>query len=97
MLEQSSTQIINALVIGCTPIQDIRLLQNILEAMAAFLELDVQMGWTRTEHAVAFMFERAGGLDALEEIQKHQNYEIYKNAADMITKFFEEDKSKLGT
>ncbi len=47
--------------------QDLRLLKNILESIAEFLSLDAIMGWTKTENSVAFHFEKAGGIDALEE------------------------------
>jgi hypothetical protein len=53
--------------------QDLRLLKNILESMAEFLALDVLMGWSKTENSVAYHFEKAGGIDALEETQKCSN------------------------
>jgi|LauGreDrversion4_2_1035121.scaffolds.fasta_scaffold1609528_2 hypothetical protein len=69
--------------------QDLRLLKNILESMAEFLALDVLMGWTKTENSVAYHFEKAGGIDALEETQKCSNQEIYHMAAQLVQNYFE--------
>jgi len=55
----------------------VRLLSNLLESIDSLLKLDDFYGWKKTEHSVAFVFERNGGLDALEEVQKHPNKQIY--------------------
>ena len=33
----------------------------------------------------------AGGLDVLEELQKHPNMDIYNNAVNILTKYFDID------
>jgi len=46
----------------------------VLEAIADMLELDMMMpGMRNTDQSVAYNWERAGGIDALEEVQKHPN------------------------
>jgi hypothetical protein len=62
-----------------------------LESIQEFLSLDEEMNWTKTENSMAYSFERAGGIDSLEEVQKHPNYELYKMANDILTKFFDQD------
>lgn len=73
LLQISNGQILSSLINSCSPLQDLRLLKNILESMAEFLALDVLMGWSKTENSVAYHFEKAGGIDALEETQKCSN------------------------
>ncbi len=73
MLEKSNASILSCLIYGCNIDQETRLLMNILEAISDFLELDNIMGWSRSDRSVAFNFERAGGLDALEDAQRHKN------------------------
>lgn len=48
-----------------------------MEAIEEMLKIDDFFGWKKTENSVAFLFERNGGLDALEELQKHPNKAIY--------------------
>jgi hypothetical protein len=38
-----------------------------LETIEVFLQLDIIMGWSKTDSSVAYHFEKAGGIDALEE------------------------------
>ena len=48
--------------------QDQRLIKNVLEAIEAFLKLDSAMGTRNTENSLVLALEKAGGLDALEEV-----------------------------
>lgn len=68
---------------------ELRLLMNVMESIAELLKLDIHMGWQKTENSIAYAFERNGGLDALEDVQKHQNYNVYQAATEILTKFFE--------
>ena len=81
------------LALACNNSQDLRLLKNILEAIAEFLTLDALMGWTKTESAVAYHFERAGGLDAIEDVQKSSNMEIYHMAVELVKTYFDIDEN----
>ena len=88
MIERSPT-LLGCLVKGCRSEQDMRLLKNILEAIYDVLELDNCIPEMRqTDKSMAYNWEKAGGLDALENIQSHPNHEIYKAAGEILTKFF---------
>ena len=50
--------------------------------------LDSKLGWAQTENSIAHQFERTGGIDMLEEIQKSENTELYRYAYDLTQKFF---------
>ncbi len=62
-----------------------------LEATEALLLLDEYFGWKHSESSIALVFERNGGLDALEEAQKHPNKSIYDQAVRVLTTYFEQD------
>ena len=68
MVERLPT-LLGCLVYGCRSGQDMRLLKNILEAIYDVLELDNCIPEMRqTDRSMAYNWEKAGGLDALEEI-----------------------------
>lgn len=75
MIEVTGGSVIAALVIGCrAENKELALFKNVIEAIDLMLSLDKERDWQRTEHAIAFLFERQGGIDALEEVQKHADY-----------------------
>lgn len=87
-------RLMSCLVYGCKPGQDLRLLKNILESIYDILELDNLMPEIKqTDGSMAHNWELAGGLDTLEDVQKHPNMDIYKAAGEIILRFFptEED------
>ena len=64
---QSTPTLLGCLVMGCRPGQDMRLLKNVLEAIFDVLELDNFIPEMRqTDNSIAYNWEKAGGLDALE-------------------------------
>ena len=64
---QSTPTILGCLVMGCRLGQDMRLLKNVLEAIFDVLELDNFIPEMRqTDNSIAYNWEKAGGLDALE-------------------------------
>ena len=86
---QSTPTLLGCLVMGCRPGQDMRLLKNVLEAIYDVLELDNFIPEMRqTDNSIAYNWEKAGGIDALEEVQHHPTLEIYKAAGEIITRFF---------
>lgn len=90
MIMLSENQLLPAIVEclrSCNP--DQRLIKNIMESLDCILKLDLIMGWSNTEQSQAYLFERTGGLDVLDETQRNPNYEIYKAAADLTKKYFE--------
>ena len=91
----NSPTLLSCFVLGCRPAQDLRLLKNILESIYDILELDnlFPEDYRRTDQSMAHNWERAGGLDALEEVQRHPNIEIYKAAGEILAKFFTLEES----
>lgn len=57
--------------------------------MESMLKLDDYFGTRNTKNSIVTMFENAGGIDALEEMQKHPNYEIYQLANRILASNFE--------
>lgn len=49
-----------------------------MEALEELFKLDAINGWTGEKTSVCNIFNNKGGLDALEDLQKHPNMEIYK-------------------
>lgn len=62
-----------------------------MEAIEELLKLDEYYGWKRTESSVSYLFEKNGGLDGLETLQKHPNKVIYDQAVRILTTYFEEE------
>ncbi len=62
---------------------------NVLESTECLLQLDTLNGWQGPQ-SVNKIFEQFKGIDALEELQKNPNYEIYLKATELLTKFFEQ-------
>lgn len=87
-LEKGSDDLISSIIQGLA-IQDGRLLQNLLETTDALLQLDEFYQLSRTEQSIALAFERNGGLDALEETQKHPNKTIYDMSVKILTTYFQ--------
>ena len=69
MVEGTPT-LLACLVMGCSCGQDMRLLKNILDAIYDVLELDNCIPEMRhSDKSMAHNWEKAGGLDALENVQ----------------------------
>jgi hypothetical protein len=74
---------------------DKKLLANLLEATEELLKLDEFYGLRRSEGSVAFLFERNGALNALEELQKHPNNKIYDLCVHILTVYFEAEENGM--
>ena len=60
-----------------------------MEAINDILELDnLFPEYRQTDQSMVHNWERAGGLDALESVQRHPNMEIYKAAGEILTKYY---------
>jgi hypothetical protein len=81
--------LITCIALGLGMQTELRLQNNLLESLECLLALDDSQGWRRTERSIAYLFERTGGLDIIEEVQRTANYDLYKRAADITTRFFE--------
>eukprot|EP00347_Sterkiella_histriomuscorum_P007064 403350389 len=92
IVTKGANEMISGMVKGCY-CTDPRLLSNILEAIEEILNLDEFNSWKATEKSVAFMFEKNSGLDALEELQKNPNKDVYDKSMQILTKYFELEES----
>ena len=68
---------------------DVRLLFNVLDALEDIFKLNAWFGWVHTDRSILLAFERLGGLDFLEELQKHPQMDIYKRSGDIMKRYFE--------
>lgn len=68
---------------------------NILESMDCLLALDLYFGYKGTENSIALSFERAGGLDSIEDVQKHPNYKVYEMANKLLNDYFELENDQM--
>ena len=70
----------------CTLLQanDVKIILVVLESMEVMLKLGVKRGTTAYTDAL----EEEGGIDALENLQEHENNDVYEKAAAIVEKFF---------
>lgn len=66
-----------------------------IEAVDCLLQLDGFFGWKKTEKSVAHAFERNGGLDAVEELQKHPNKQIYDMSVNLLSAHFDLEDNNM--
>ena len=84
-------------MILATHINEARLRTSVLDSIEDILKLDDWFGTARTQQSITLQFERYGGLDALEELQKHPNIDIYNRCSEILLKYFEPaDKMDMG-
>lgn len=62
-----------------------------MESIEYILDLDEYNGTKATEQSITLLFEKLGGLDSLEELQKNPNHDVYLRANNILTKYFESD------
>ena len=83
VLVYNNGEVIDILITGMK-LYEARLIRNILEALEELFKLDKINGWVNKPTSVANTFNSKGGLDSLEELQKHPNMEIYRQASDIL-------------
>ena len=64
-----------------------------MQALAIIFDLDKACGLIG-EKSFAYKYEMEGGLDTLEELQKHPNITVFEEVDKLITKYFDEDDSQ---
>ena len=60
------------------------------------IKLDEYYKWAKTDNSIAYQFELNGGLDALEEAQKHPNKRVYDFSSHILCTYFEVDQMNDG-
>lgn len=65
-------------------IKDVQIIRILLEALAKIFKC-----FEPNHQVIAYEMEKHNGLDAIEELQQHENEEIYKFAFEIIDKYFE--------
>lgn len=68
-----------------------------MEALTDLFELDKINGWGNTAHSVTNAYNNNGGLDALEDLQRHPNLEVYQMSTKLLTKYFEVEGDMEGS
>ncbi len=92
IMEITGGTVLAVLVAGARPeSKEFALFKNVMEAVDMMLKLDLERGWQKTENAIAYLFEKTGGLDALEDAQKHADFQVYKLAHDILQAYFEQE------
>lgn len=71
-------------------VKDAKLIKVILDGLSNILLVAEKVG--QLEQARLYI-EEIGGLNRLEELQEHENEDVYKQAYSMVEKFFSEDVS----
>ncbi|XP_018012577.1 importin subunit alpha-1 isoform X2 [Hyalella azteca] len=73
--------------------QDVKQLFVVMDGIANILKCAEKLGEVER---VAQMVEEYGGVDKLEELQNHENIDVYKKALDIVERFFSvEDDEEL--
>jgi importin subunit alpha-1 len=70
---------------------DVRVLCLVLDTIAAVLEVGAKMGARGSAFSIADLFEQAGLLDTLEELQKLDSDDVYDKAVAIIEKYYGEE------
>ena len=76
--------------------KDPRIISVALEGLACILKQGGQLGDNSGSNVAADRVEQCGGLDKLEELQKHPNSAIYEKAMKLITIYFGTDEENDG-
>jgi len=66
---------------------------NILETFECLIKLETVVHRNDPDFEIRRLIEFNGGLDALEELQKHPNKHIYDASSSLITKYFDLEES----
>lgn len=72
-------------------LDDAALLIEILQALGYLLQLDKAVP-LRGDDSIAYKFELAGGLDEIENLQKHPNLSVYQEVEKLVRENFDQEE-----
>lgn len=82
---------INSLVVSLK-LKSVKMVAVALEGLSTLLEMGAKNFMKDGENLFALEIERVGGLEALEELQHHQNQYIYEQAFKVLKNHFMDDE-----
>lgn len=95
----STEQVVHLVQMGVLPYlcklldsHDAKLLLVLMDALYNILKCAEKLGQV---DRVGQMIEECGGVDKLEELQNHENMDIYKKALEIVERFFSADEDPL--
>jgi len=71
---------------------DAKMIMVVLDAMSNILKVGQKDANATEENQFAEMIEEHGGLDTLEELQRHENEEIYEKSVKILQDYFESEE-----
>ena len=81
-------------LVGLLDVQDVKVLQVVLDALQNILNMGAQADGDN--NVCADYIEEAGGIEAIEELQTHENEDIYEKSLSIIEQYFQ-DEEDVGT
>eukprot|EP00475_Leptophrys_vorax_P033887 TRINITY_DN539_c0_g1_i1.p1 TRINITY_DN539_c0_g1~~TRINITY_DN539_c0_g1_i1.p1 ORF type:complete len:534 (-),score=177.11 TRINITY_DN539_c0_g1_i1:116-1717(-) len=77
-----------------TVCEDVKIVQICLEALENILKVGKQQALVQGTGVNLFaqFVEECGGVDKLEQLQHHENLDVYRKVADILRKFFDADE-----
>jgi hypothetical protein len=82
-------------LVALLDVQDIKVLQVVLDALANILNMGAQADGDN--NVCADYIEEAGGIEAIEELQTHENEEIYEKSLSIIEQYFQDEEDVGGS
>lgn len=71
---------------------DVKLVMVILDALSNILKVGLKDAQGVDDNKFAEMIEEHGGLDTLEELQRHENEEVYEKSVKILQEYFESEE-----
>jgi len=75
-------------------VADVKIIQVALVGLENILKIGKKMESETGTNQYALMIEEAGGLDKIENLQQHENHEVYQKAYNIIDKYYSDDNEE---